>query len=213
MAARSLASATEFAATHGVRAALESYSALVESESVDVVYIGTITSLHKEHVEMAIAAGKHVLCEKPLAESAADAEQLYGLAKEKGVMLQEGMWTRFFPAVEHARLLIEQGTIGDVVMASADFPDRCYAAQVSPLAFGAAERPTSVVATTRRSDGAGAAVVQYGEKGTTVLSFPPWTSEFQEALQLTGTKGRITLDGYGHAPTRLSLHLIPVRPH
>ena len=209
VAARSLASATEFAATHGVRAALDSYAALVENESVDIVYIGTITPLHKEHVTMAITAGKHVLCEKPLAESASDAEQLYALAKEKGVMLQEGMWTRFFPAVEHARLLIEQGAIGDVVMASADFPDRCYAAQVSPLAFGAAESPTSVVAATRRSDDAGAAVVQYGEKGTTVLSFPPWTSEFQEAMQLTGTKGRITLDGYGHAPTRLSLHLIP----
>eukprot|EP01043_Picozoa_sp_COSAG02_P041227 COSAG02_NODE_3401_length_6805_cov_70.980763_3_plen_246_part_00 len=124
-------------------------------------------------------------------------------------MLQEGMWTRFFPAVEHARLLLEQGAIGDVVMASADFPDRCYAAQISPLAFGEGNTPTSIVASSRRSDGAGGAVVQYGETGTTVLSFPPWTSEFQEALQLTGTKGRITLDGYGHAPTRLSIHLIP----
>ena len=120
MAARSLASATEFAATHGVRAALESYSALVESESVDIVHIGTITPLHKEHVEMAIAAGKHVLCEKPLAESAADAEQLYGLAKEKGVMLQEGMWTRFFPAVELSRQCIEKGRIGTLKSVTAN---------------------------------------------------------------------------------------------
>lgn len=96
-----------------------------------------------------------------------------------------------------------------MVMASADFPDRCYAAQIAPLAFGEANLPTSIVASSRRSDGAGGAVVQYGETGTALLSFPPWTSEFQEALQLTGTKGRITLDGYGHAPTRLSIHLIP----
>jgi predicted dehydrogenase len=44
---------------------------------------------------MAIAAGKSVLCEKPIAESVADAEELYAFAKKKGVMLQEGMWYLF----------------------------------------------------------------------------------------------------------------------
>lgn len=209
VAARSLSSAKEFAETHGVKAAVESYTELVKRDTVDIVYVGTITSLHKEHAMMAIAAGKHVLCEKPLAESTIDAEEMFALAKEKGVMLQEGLWTRFFPAVEHARLLIEQGVIGDVVMAAADFPDRCYAAQISPLAFGAAKTPTHIVASSRERDGMGGAIVQYGETGTTVLSFPSWGSEFQEVLQFTGTKGRVTLDGYGHAPTRLSLHLTP----
>eukprot|EP01043_Picozoa_sp_COSAG02_P041226 COSAG02_NODE_3401_length_6805_cov_70.980763_2_plen_210_part_00 len=75
VAARSLSSATEFAEEHGVRTALESYTELVQSDTVDIVYIGTITSLHKEHATMAIAAGKSVLCEKPLAESVTDAEE------------------------------------------------------------------------------------------------------------------------------------------
>jgi predicted dehydrogenase len=54
------------------------------------VYVGTITSLHKEHTMLAIEAGKHVLCEKPLAESAADAAEMYAAAEAKGIMLQEG---------------------------------------------------------------------------------------------------------------------------
>jgi len=105
---------------------------------------------------------------------------------------------RFFPAVEHARLAVEQGAIGDVVGAQADFPDRCYAAQIAPLAFGAGSDPAAVVATSRPSDGSGAAVVNYGESGSATLIFPPWTAEFKEASELTGTKGRLTLDSYGH---------------
>ena len=57
------------------------------------------------------------------------------------------MWTRFFPAVEHARLLLERGVIGDVRLVQADFPDKCYAAQSAPLGFGSDAPPTAVVAT------------------------------------------------------------------
>ena len=82
------------------------------------------------------------------------------------------MWTRYFPAVEHARALVAAGEIGDVVMTQSDFPDKCYAVQTGPMAFGAESRPTSVVATGGKD--ASAAVVQYGEKGTAIFSFPPW---------------------------------------
>ena len=62
---------------------------------------------------LAIAAGKHVVCEKPLACTAADAEEMYAAAEKQKVLLLEGMWTRYFPAVEHARALISNGAIGD----------------------------------------------------------------------------------------------------
>ncbi|GIS19067.1 MAG: hypothetical protein CM15mP120_09830 [Pseudomonadota bacterium] len=51
-------------------------------------------------------------------------------------MLQDGVWSRFFPAVEHARHLIEEGAIGDVVMVQADF-DALYTGQVVTMAYGA----------------------------------------------------------------------------
>ena len=82
---------------------------------VDVVYIGTITRLHKEHTILALRAGKHVLCEKPLAENAADVAEMYSVAEECGVALIEAMWSRYFPAMEHARAQIADGAIGDIL--------------------------------------------------------------------------------------------------
>jgi len=207
VAARSPEKAAAFAQEHGVKQSLGSYAELVASDDVDVVYIGTITSLHKEHTLLAIAAGKHVLCEKPLAETAAGAREMYAAAEAKGVMLQEGMWTRYFPAMEHARSIVEAGTIGEVVAAQSDFSDQCYAVQVAPFAFGAAEAPSAVLSTGHA--GAGGALVQYGPRGTALLSFPPWACEFREATELIGTKGRITLDLWGHCPTRLTVRLSP----
>ena len=87
---------------------------MVAADDVDIVYIGTINPLHKEHTLLAIEAGKHVLCEKPLTITLSDAQEMYAAAEEKDVMMQDGMWTRFFPAVEHARAAIEAGTIGEV---------------------------------------------------------------------------------------------------
>ena len=77
--------------------------------------------MHKAHTLLAIEAGKHILCEKALATTVADAQEMYAAATQQDVMLQDGLWSRFFPAVEHARHLIEEGAIGDVVMVQADF--------------------------------------------------------------------------------------------
>lgn len=74
-----------------------------------------------EHVEMILHAGKPVLVEKPFACNSTDAERLINLANEKGLFIMEGMWTRYFPAVEKARELIDEGAIGPVVNVVTDF--------------------------------------------------------------------------------------------
>jgi predicted dehydrogenase len=161
VAARSAASAQSFADEWGIARAYEGYEKLAADGEVDVVYCGTITPLHKEHVLMMIEAGKHVLVEKPMSMSAAESEAMYAAAAAKGVMMQEGMWSRFFPATEHARALIEAGAIGDVKVLQGDFgfsgmgqsaedmaakraihnPSMsCYVAQTAPLAFGTCTR-------------------------------------------------------------------------
>ena len=94
--------------------------------------VASDTRLHKALTLLAIEAGKHVLCEKPLAENIADAQTMYTSAKEKDVILQDGVWTRFFPAVEHARTAIEAGTIGEVVLTQSDFFDPIHAIQPYP---------------------------------------------------------------------------------
>ncbi|CAE7465950.1 dhdh, partial [Symbiodinium pilosum] len=204
-AARDAGKAAKFAASHGVERVAGDYQALVADPNVDIVYIGTITPLHKEQAMMAINAGKHVLCEKPIATTAADAAELYAAAEAKGVALIEGMWTRYFPAVEHARAAIELGRIGEVRMVQADFPEICYAVQYAPLFFGDGA-PSTVVSAGTGSTGAGA-VIHYANRGAAVLSFPNWACEVPEVCEVIGTKGRITLDNWGMHPARITIQL------
>ena len=66
-------------------AAYDSYAEVVAAPDLDIVYVGTITRLHKEHSLLAVEAGKHVLCEKPLAVDASDAAEMCAAAKAQGV--------------------------------------------------------------------------------------------------------------------------------
>jgi dihydrodiol dehydrogenase / D-xylose 1-dehydrogenase (NADP) len=206
VAAREADKARQFADRFNIPASYGSYAELVASDDVDVVYIGTITPLHKEHSLLAIEAGKHVLCEKPLAGNVADAREMYAAAEAKGVMLQDAMWTRFFPAVEHARAVIEAGEIGDPVLVQSDFFDPIYCIQAAPLAFGADAQATAISAAGKRSS---AAVVEFGEDRCAVFTFPPFMSELAEVTEIVGTKGRITLERPGHCPTRISVRIPP----
>ena len=121
-------------------------------------------------------------------------------------MLQDGMWTRFFPAVEHARQAVESGLIGDVSLVQADFFDPIYTIQAAPLAFGKDTKPTKITASGRRS---GAAIVEYGEGKCAVLTFPPFNCELAEVTEIIGTKGRLTLGQPGHCPTDLTIRIPP----
>ena len=200
--ARELDRAQDFASRLGIPKAFGSYDELVNDPDIDIVYVGTITRLHKDHSLLAINAGKHVLCEKPLANSLADAQEMYEAAESRGVMLQDAMWTRFFPAVEHARTAIERGDIGDPVMVQSDFFDPIYVIQAAPLAFGKDASITKFGLVGRRSS---AAVVEYGEHRSAVLSFPPFNCELPETTQIIGTAGRIALEHPAHCPTDLTI--------
>jgi len=95
--------ARAFAALHGIPKAHGSYEALAADPNVDIVYVASLHPDHRRHCELALHAGKHVLVEKPIAMSAKDAAAIYALGREKGLFVGEGMWTRFFPAVEASR--------------------------------------------------------------------------------------------------------------
>jgi predicted dehydrogenase len=120
VAARKQESADEFAATHGIGRAYGDYRALVEDPEVDVVYVGTPHALHREHVELAFEAGKRVLCEKALTLTAAEAEHLVALAREKNLFLMEGMWMRCNPTIRRVQQLLATGALGEVRQVRAD---------------------------------------------------------------------------------------------
>ena len=121
---RSAERSAAFAAAHGVDRSYGSYEALVGDPEVDVVYIATPHSEHLAHALLAIAAGKHVLIEKPMAMTADQARRIVAAAREAGVFAMEAMWTRYLPQTDIARQLLEQGALGDVRVVTADFGGR-----------------------------------------------------------------------------------------
>uniref|UniRef100_A0AC35EVS3 Gfo/Idh/MocA-like oxidoreductase N-terminal domain-containing protein n=1 Tax=Panagrolaimus sp. PS1159 TaxID=55785 RepID=A0AC35EVS3_9BILA len=76
---------------------------------------------HKDVVFQAIEAGKNILCEKPIGVNVKEAKEMYEKAKEKNVFLMEATWSRFFPAYQHIRKVVKDGSLGKILGAGANF--------------------------------------------------------------------------------------------
>ncbi len=111
--ARRLESAKAFVAEHAPGARTHgSYADLVADPDVEVVYVASPHALHLEHARMAIEAGKHVMCEKPLTLNTREAEEMARLAREHDVFLMEAMWTACHPVVRELRDRLRAGDFG-----------------------------------------------------------------------------------------------------
>ncbi len=118
---RTQASADRFADRFDIRRRHVGYEALVADPEVDAIYVATPHNFHREHTLLALRHGKHVLCEKPFAINAAEAQEMVDAARAAGLFLMEAMWSRFLPIIVEARRLIAAGAIGAVQMIQADF--------------------------------------------------------------------------------------------
>jgi predicted dehydrogenase len=118
--ARRLAAAEGFAAAYGARRAHDGYAALVADPDVDVVYVASPHSLHREHVLMALEAGKAVLCEKAFTLTGDEAAELAAESRRRGLFLMEAMWMRCNPVIRRVRQLLETGELGRVTQVRAD---------------------------------------------------------------------------------------------
>ena len=113
VAGRRLEEAKEFANKFNIPEAYGSYEELVKATEVEIVYVNTINPFHYEHSKLALNAGKHVLCEKPLSMNGKQAEEMITLAKQNGLFFMVGFWSRFFPTYTKLREEINGGAIGD----------------------------------------------------------------------------------------------------
>ena len=118
VASRSRAGAEAFAAKHGIERAFGSYEALAADPDIDVAYIATPHVHHEAHTLLCLRAGKHVLCEKPLAINVAQADRMIECARANGRFLMEALWTRFLPAFRAAREQVAAGTLGRISLIS-----------------------------------------------------------------------------------------------
>ena len=117
---RRQASAEAFAAQYGIGRAHGDYAALVADPEVDVVYVASPHALHREHVLLALEAGKPVLCEKPLTLTGDEAALLVAEARRRDLFLMEAMWMRCHPVVRRLRQLVDTGRLGAVRQVRAD---------------------------------------------------------------------------------------------
>ena len=231
IASRDAGTARATADALGIPRAHGSYEALLADPDIDAVYIPLPNHLHVEWSIAALRAGKHVLCEKPMALTAADAERLAAEAEAAGRLLVEAFMYRHHPAWITARRLVSSGRIGQLVAVDSWFsyylPDPsdirnvrewgggglwdigCYSVNLSRMLFG--EEPTAVTAALVRDPISGVDIVATG-----TLAFPSGVASFTAATQaepdqrvhVYGTEGRITIEIPFNIPPQLPTRVL-----
>lgn len=222
-ASRDETRAAEFAATYGIGQSYGSYQALLADPSVEAVYIGLPNSMHAEWSAKAAQAGKHILCEKPLGVSRAEAAGMFEAARANNVLLMEAFMYRFHPRTLKLGELLAQGAIGDVRLIRASFgfsltdPSNvrlsaelaggalmdvgCYCVNLARLAAGAAPvRATAAAAwASSRVDETLAGTLEYPGGAIAQVACTLAGSAHQQ-IQIVGSAGSIDIDGAFNLP-------------
>ncbi len=218
IASRSLAKAEDRARRFGITTAYEGYEQLLADPQVDAVYLPLPNYLHKPWVLAAVAAGKHVLCEKPMALTAGDAEEMAAAAEAAGVLLAEGFMYGHHPRYDRIRDILRSGEIGPVRSISAAFTFDasaeldltafaghpgggavydvgCYLVHVARHLL--ATEPTAVTASAQWSKEHGdidmmtAALVELDDV-TLLMQCGMWTAD-KDTVEILGSAGRIEI--------------------
>jgi predicted dehydrogenase len=235
---RSDVSARAFAEEFGIPHAHGSYAALFADPDVDIVYIATPHPGHVTNALEAIAAGKHVLVEKPFTLNAAEAATIRDAAARRGVLVMEAMWSRYLPHMVRIRELVRDGALGEV---RAVFADHTQQISTDPLhrlnalelgggalldlgiypvsfAWDILGRPETILASARLGEtGADTEVATIFTHASGAISTSITSSRAAgpNTAHIVGTKGRIDIDATWYNPTsfRLSAPDGTVREH
>jgi len=137
LATRSPADASKIMAENDVRNIYEGYDGLLADPAVDAVYVPLPNHMHLPWTLKALSAGKHVLCEKPLACNTREARKMAARAKKTGLLLMEAFMYRFHPRSRHIKQIVDQGIIGKPCLMRSAF---CYHMDDDMLQSGANAR-------------------------------------------------------------------------
>lgn len=112
---------TAFAAKYGIEKSYDSFGEMLSDPEVEVVYIASPNSLHASQTIQAAEAGKHILCEKPMALTIEDCERMVEACRKNGVKLGIGFQNRHHPGHVEARRLISSGEVGNITLATVQY--------------------------------------------------------------------------------------------
>jgi predicted dehydrogenase len=231
IASRDAATARSVAGALGIPRAHGSYEALLADPDVAAVYIPLPNHLHVEWSIAALRAGKHVLCEKPMALTVEDTQRLAAEAEVSGKLLVEAFMYRHHPSWVAARELIAAGRIGRLAAVDSWFSYHladptnirnvrewgggglwdigCYSVNLSRMLFG--EEPTGVTAALVRDPGTGVDILATG-----TLAFPSGLASFtvgtqtepDQRVHIYGTEGRIMIEIPFNIPPELPTRVL-----
>ncbi len=213
--------AKAFAAEFGVRNVYADWREMLADDEIDAVYVATPVFLHAEQTIAAAEAGKHVLCEKPMAMNAAECDAMIAACSANNVKLGIAYYRRFYPILERVRQVIASGEIGKPVVAqinafeyvdlAGDDPQHwflekaksgggpmmdfgCHRIEVLTDLFGKITRSESMIANVhfdREVEDTAAVLFQF-ESGTCgTVVVTHAAIESQDTLDIFGTKGSI----------------------
>lgn len=219
IAARDEARAVDWARRFGFLRAHRNYQELVEDPAIEAVYNPLSNDLHAEWSIRAMRAGKHVLCEKPMALNAPEVRAMIQAAETHGVMLMEGFMYRFHPQIGKTLDLIRKGMIGEIRSVHSSFTFQferdgsnyrwfpaqgggalydvgCYPISITRLVLGA--EPDAVFAAARVDPATGvdmttAALLEF-PGGPFALCEASFEAHFQSRLLVVGTEATLRLD-------------------
>jgi predicted dehydrogenase len=218
IASRSLEQAEAAAEQLGIPGAYGSYEALLEADDIDAVYIPLPNNLHLEWTIKAAAAGKHVLCEKPIALSAGEAGEMAAACDEAGVKLEEAFMYRHHPTWVEAVRLLGSGVIGELQGVQSwfsyfnDDPSNirnrtengggaimdigCYNINLSRMLYEA--EPARIEASVRRDQAMGidivtSAVLEFPGGGQSTFTCSIRAEDYQR-VHIVGSDGRIEIE-------------------
>ncbi|MDQ1129174.1 Gfo/Idh/MocA family protein [Microbacterium sp. SORGH_AS_0888] len=225
---RSARSAEAFAAEFGIANAHGSYEALVADPEVDIVYVATPHPAHAENALAAIAAGKHVLVEKPFTLTGEEAARVADAAAGAGVLAMEAMWTRYLPHMARIRELLADGALGEVRTVFADHTQRISTDPahrlnalelgggalldlgIYPVSFawdvlGAPETVTARARLAETGADAEVATIMTHTGGALSTSISSSRAAGPNTAHVVGTEARIDIDRVWYCPTSFRL--------
>ncbi|MFI9624442.1 Gfo/Idh/MocA family protein [Streptomyces sp. NPDC052042] len=230
VASRTEAAAEAFARRFGIPRAYGSWAGLAADEDVDVVYVATPHSAHREAAGLCLEAGKPVLCEKAFTLNAREAGELVKLARERGLFLMEAMWTYCDPVVRRMTELVRDGAIGEIRVVQADFglagsfgPDHrlrdpalgggalldlgVYPVSFAHLLLGEPDRVRAdALLSPEGVDLNTAMLLGWSQTGASALLNCSIVADTPLTASVTGTKGRIDVPRGFFSPERFVLH-------
>lgn len=226
VASRSADRAEAFARERSIDTAYGSYDALLADDDVDIVYVATPHTEHHACALAALAAGKHVLVEKPLGVDAAQAREIGEAARDANLFAGEAMWSRFLPKYDVLQQILDSGVLGTVHTVLADHGEHfttdhriydpalaggplldlgTYVASLSYLVLGA---PTSVVAVGQaandRINGQVSALLTSASGAHSVLNTTILT-DTPNSASICGTDATLVVPGTFYMPGPMQL--------